>query len=234
MSNPADVAPDVLARELEVRGYDSLWIGEHTHIPVSRATPYPAGGELPALYRMMMDPFLTLMAAAAATERLSVGTCVALPLQHDVFDLAKTVATLDRLSGGRVLFGVGVGWNVEELANHRPIRWSQRYRALAECVAALRRSGATRSPSSTASSSTSIPSGCSRSRSSNRTRRCSAGWAASSARARRSRGPTGGCRWTSPSVTWGRRWVCSAPRSSGPVAIRTRSRSRWSRSATST
>ena len=85
-----------------------------------------------------MDPFLTLMAAAAATERLSIGTCVALPLQHDVFDLAKTVATLDRLSGGRVLFGVGVGWNVEELANHRPIRWSQRYRALAECVAALR------------------------------------------------------------------------------------------------
>ena len=84
-----------------------------------------------------MDPFVTLMAAAAATERLSIGTCVALPLQHDVFDLAKTVATLDRLSGGRVLFGVGVGWNVEELANHRPIRWSQRYRALAECVAAL-------------------------------------------------------------------------------------------------
>ena len=138
INNPADVAPDVLARELESRGYDSLWIGEHTHIPVSRVTPYPAGGELPALYRMMMDPFLTLMAAAAATERLSIGTCVALPLQHDVFDLAKTVATLDRLSGGRVLFGVGVGWNVEELANHRPIRWSQRYRALAECVAALR------------------------------------------------------------------------------------------------
>jgi probable F420-dependent oxidoreductase len=138
MNTPDDVPPDVLARELEARGYDSLWIGEHTHIPVARTTPYPAGGELPDAYRTMMDPFLALMVAATATERLLVGTGVALPLQHDLFDLAKTVATLDRLSGGRVLFGVGVGWNEEELADHRPIRWSQRYRALAECVAALR------------------------------------------------------------------------------------------------
>jgi probable F420-dependent oxidoreductase len=138
MNTPDDVPPDVLARELEARGYDSLWIGEHTHIPVARTTPYPAGGELPDAYRTMMDPFLALMVAATATERLLVGTGVALPLQHDLLDLAKTVATLDRLSGGRVLFGVGVGWNEEELADHRPIRWSQRYRALAECVAALR------------------------------------------------------------------------------------------------
>jgi probable F420-dependent oxidoreductase len=138
MNNAADLAPDMLARELETRGYDSLWIGEHTHIPVARTTPYPAGGEMPEQYREMMDPFLALLLAATATDQLLVGTGVALPLEHDLLDLAKTVATLDRFSGGRVLFGVGVGWNEEELANHRPIRWAQRYRALAECVGALR------------------------------------------------------------------------------------------------
>jgi probable F420-dependent oxidoreductase len=138
MNNPDDLAPDVLGRELEARGYDSLWIGEHSHIPVARLTPYPAGGAMPKQYRSMMDPFLSLLVAAGSTDRLLVGTGVALPLEHDILALAKTVATLDRLSGGRLLFGVGVGWNVEELANHRPIKWSQRYRALAECVGALR------------------------------------------------------------------------------------------------
>jgi probable F420-dependent oxidoreductase len=139
MNNPDDPRPDVLARELEDRGFESWWIGEHAHIPVSRRTPYPAGGEMPAPYRSMMDPFLALLLAANATDRLVVGTGVALPLEHDVFDLAKTVSTLDRLAGGRFEFGVGVGWNVEELANCRPdVPWSRRYRALAECVAALK------------------------------------------------------------------------------------------------
>ena len=138
MNNPNDVAPDVLGRELEARGFDSWWIGEHSHIPVSRRTPYPAGGEMPEQYKAMMDPFLSLLLAATATERLLIGTGVTLPLEHDLFDLAKTVSTLDRLSGGRLLFGVGVGWNEEELANHRPIAWAQRYRALGECIGALR------------------------------------------------------------------------------------------------
>jgi len=138
MNNPEDLAPDVLAIELEARGFESLWIGEHTHIPTSRLTPYPAGGEMPEQYRAMMDPFLSLLLAATASRNLLVGTSVALPLEHDLFDLAKTVATLDRFTAGRFLFGVGVGWNVEELANHQAIRWSQRYRALSECVAALR------------------------------------------------------------------------------------------------
>lgn len=138
MNNPDDPRPDVLGRELEARGFDSWWIGEHSHIPASRATPYPAGGELPAPYLSMMDPFLSLLLAASATDRLLVGTGVALPLEHDAFALAKTVATVDVLSGGRFQFGVGVGWNVEELANCRPdIPWSRRYRALADCVAAL-------------------------------------------------------------------------------------------------
>src|SRR5688572_3816685 len=109
MNNPDDPRPDVLGRELEARGFESWWIGEHSHIPASRVTPYPAGGEMPAPYRAMMDPFLSLLLAANATERLVIGTGVALPLEHDVFDLAKTVATLDRLSAGRLQFGVGVG-----------------------------------------------------------------------------------------------------------------------------
>jgi probable F420-dependent oxidoreductase len=138
MNTPSDITMDLLAPALEERGYESLWIGEHSHIPVSRRTPYPAGGEMPDQYRWMMDPFLSLLLAARATERLLLGTGVALPLEHDLFALAKTVSTLDRLSGGRVLFGVGVGWNQEELADHRPVPWPQRYRALGEAVAALK------------------------------------------------------------------------------------------------
>ena len=140
MNTPDDVRPDVLARSLEERGYTSLFIGEHSHIPTSRRTSYPAGGEMPDQYRRMMDPFVSLAMAAQATERLHIGTGVCLVLEHHVLDLAKSVATLDLLSGGRLLFGVGVGWNSEELENHRPdIPWSRRYRAAEECIAALRR-----------------------------------------------------------------------------------------------
>ena len=131
MNTPEELHPAALARALEERGFTSLWTGEHSHIPAARSTPYPAGGELPDPYRRMMDPFLCLLLAADATTNLRVGTSVALPLEHDLFALAKSVATLDRLSGGRFDFGVGVGWNVEELADHRPdIAWSSRYRAL--------------------------------------------------------------------------------------------------------
>lgn len=139
MNTPDEVRPDILARALEDRGYTSLFYGEHSHIPASRATPYPTGGPMPDQYRRMMDPFVGLMMAAAATERLQIGLGICLVLEHHVLDLAKSVATLDVLSGGRVLFGVGVGWNAEELANHRPdISWSQRYKATEECVGALR------------------------------------------------------------------------------------------------
>ncbi len=139
MNTPEDVPPAELASALEARGYDSLWIGEHSHIPASRRTPYPVGGDMPAQYTRMMDPFISLMAAAAATEDLLLATGVALPLEHDLLALAKTVATLDHLSGGRVIFGVGVGWNEEELADHRPdIEWRLRYRALDEAIDALR------------------------------------------------------------------------------------------------
>src|SRR3982074_192507 len=117
MNTPGDVAPDTLARELEARGYDSLWVGEHSHIPASRETPHPAGVELPKMYFHMRDPFVSLAMAAAASPNLKLGTGVCLVLEHEILDLTKTVATLDELSGGRLLLGVGVGWNREELAN---------------------------------------------------------------------------------------------------------------------
>lgn len=139
MNTPDDIAAGDLARALEDRGYTSMWVGEHSHIPVSRKTPYPAGGEMPGQYRQMMDPFISLAVAAHATTRLRIGTGVALPLEHDVFTLAKQVATLDRLSEGRLDFGVGVGWNEEEFADHRPtIPWKARYRALGDCIGALK------------------------------------------------------------------------------------------------
>lgn len=138
MNTTADPRADVLAKALEERGYDSLWIGEHSHIPVSRLTPYPAGGDMPENYKHMLDPFVSLTLAAAATTTLTIGTGVTLPLEHDLLVLAKSVATLDLVSGGRVRFGVGVGWNAEELANHSPVAWGKRYSALEEAVAALR------------------------------------------------------------------------------------------------
>ncbi len=110
--------PVELARDAEDRGFESLWFPEHTHIPASRATPYPAGGELPDEYRSIYDPFVALSAAAAATEHLLVGTGICLIVERDPIVTAKEVATLDRISNGRFLFGVGAGWNIEEMENH--------------------------------------------------------------------------------------------------------------------
>src|SRR5437588_7723753 len=111
-------APGDLARAVEERGYESLFFPEHTHIPASRATPYPIGEELPAMYSRIYDPFVALAAAAAATSRLLIGTGVCLVIERDPIITAKEVATLDRLSDGRFLFGVGAGWNTEEMRNH--------------------------------------------------------------------------------------------------------------------
>lgn len=138
MNTPADIAPRILGPLLEDAGFDSIWIGEHSHIPVSRSTPYPTGGDMPWQYTTMMDPFISLTQIGEHTTNLLLGLGVALPLEHDVLALAKTASTLDVLSNGRLQFGVGVGWNQEELANHSNVKWSMRYRALAECVGALR------------------------------------------------------------------------------------------------
>lgn len=127
-----------MAVELEQRGYDSMWVGEHSHIPASRQTPHPEGIELPRLYWHARDPFTSLGAAAEVTSKIKLVTGVCLVLEHEVLDLAKSVATLDEVSDGRFLFGVGVGWNREELANVSPVPWSRRYVAMRETVAALR------------------------------------------------------------------------------------------------
>ncbi|NUW36748.1 LLM class F420-dependent oxidoreductase [Nonomuraea sp. SMC257] len=108
-----------LARAAEERGFASLYVPEHTHIPVSRRTPPPNGeAELPEPYRRTLDPLVALSYAAAVTERLHVGTGILLAAQRDPVVTAKAVATLDHLSGGRVVLGVGFGWNVEEMADH--------------------------------------------------------------------------------------------------------------------
>jgi probable F420-dependent oxidoreductase len=112
------IAPAALGASAEERGFESLFLAEHTHIPVSRETPYPGGTELPREYSHTIDPFVGLAAAATATVRLKVGTGVCLVIQRDPIVTAKEVATLDNVSGGRFLFGVGAGWNREEMRDH--------------------------------------------------------------------------------------------------------------------
>jgi probable F420-dependent oxidoreductase len=112
------MTPTALAIALEQRGFDILWAPEHSHIPISRKTPFVLGGELPKRYYDVMDPFVTLTAAAMATTTLKVGTGVCLIAQRDPIQTAKLVASIDQVSGGRFVFGVGNGWNRDELENH--------------------------------------------------------------------------------------------------------------------
>jgi probable F420-dependent oxidoreductase len=107
-----------LARAVEERGFNSLVIAEHTHIPASRETPYPGGGELPPIYYRTLDPFVTLAAAAAVTSKIELFTGIALLIQRDPITTAKETASIDLISGGRFVFGVGAGWNIEELRDH--------------------------------------------------------------------------------------------------------------------
>src|SRR5712672_4460327 len=107
-----------LARALEERGFESVWAPEHSHIPLSRKTPFPGGGDLPKQYYDAMDPFVMLSAAAAVTKRLKLGTGVCLVIQRDTIQTAKAVASLDQVSNGRFLFGIGCGWNAEEMEDH--------------------------------------------------------------------------------------------------------------------
>jgi len=131
------IRADDLARAAEERGFESLWFPEHTHVPASRQTPYPPGGELPREYSHMSDPFISCMAAAGATTTLKVGTGVCLVPEHEPLALAKTVATLDRLSNGRFLFGVGAGWIKEEMENHGS-PYAARWKILEERVKAMK------------------------------------------------------------------------------------------------
>ena len=112
------IEPVDLAVALRERGFDSMWVPEHTHIPTSRRTPYPSGGELPDEYRRCHDPFVALTAAAVAAPGLRVGTAILLVAQRDPIVTAKAVASLDRVSGGRLTLGIGVGWNEDEMEDH--------------------------------------------------------------------------------------------------------------------
>jgi probable F420-dependent oxidoreductase len=131
------IDPTTLAREVEARGFDSLWFPEHSHIPVKRESPYPGGGELPRVYIHTYDPFVALTAAACATTTLKVATGICLVIQRDPIHTAKETASLDHLSGGRFLFGVGAGWNREEMADHGTDP-KTRMRLMAENVKAIK------------------------------------------------------------------------------------------------
>ncbi len=136
---PTDYGIDIreLARAAEERGFESLLLPEHTHIPISRRTPYPGGGELPKAYSHTHDPFVALSFAAAATTKILLGTGICLIPQRDPIVTAKAVASLDQLSNGRVLFGIGGGWNVDEMENHGA-RYETRFKLMRERILAMK------------------------------------------------------------------------------------------------
>src|SRR5882724_1356737 len=136
---PTDYAiqSDALARELEARGFESLWLPEHTHIPTSRKSPWPGGGDLPLEYWHTHDQFVALTAAAVATKKIKLGTGICLVIERDPIVLAKEVASLDVISNGRVILGIGGGWNAEEMEDHGT-DFKKRWKVLRERVQAMK------------------------------------------------------------------------------------------------
>ncbi|HZT87213.1 MAG TPA: LLM class F420-dependent oxidoreductase [Stellaceae bacterium] len=131
------IPPADLAAALEQRGFESMWAPEHSHIPLSRKSPFPGGGELPKHYSEVLDPFVVLTAAAAVTKNLRLGTGVCLVIQRDPIQTAKLVASLDQVSSGRFLFGVGGGWNEEEIADHGTA-FKTRFKLMRERIEAMK------------------------------------------------------------------------------------------------
>jgi probable F420-dependent oxidoreductase len=129
--------PDDLARECETRGFESLWFPEHTHIPASRKSPWPGGGELPKEYWHTHDLFVALMAAAAVTKKMKIGSGICLVIERDPILTAKEVASVDQLSNGRLLFGIGGGWNAEEMEHHGT-PFKKRWKVLRERIEAMK------------------------------------------------------------------------------------------------
>ena len=129
--------PAELAVALEERGFESYWVAEHTHIPAERRSPWPGGDVLPQMYFETMDPFVALTAAATATTNLKVGTGICLVVERDPITTAKEVASIDHISGGRFLFGIGGGWNAEEMENHGT-DFSSRFQLMRERVEAMK------------------------------------------------------------------------------------------------
>jgi probable F420-dependent oxidoreductase len=134
----ASMMPGELGPLLEERGFESVWVPEHSHIPVVRTMPFPGGPELPRPYYDIMDPFLVLTAAAVATKTLKVGTGVCLINQRDPIQTAKMVASIDQLSRGRFLFGIGNGWDKEEMEHHGTV-YATRHKLSRERIEAMKR-----------------------------------------------------------------------------------------------
>lgn len=131
------IRPDDLARAVEERGFESLWFPEHTHIPAARQSPWPGGGDLPEEYWHTYDPFVALTAAAVATTKLKLGTGICLVMERDPITTAKEVASVDQISNGRFIFGIGGGWNAEEMADHGT-KFGRRWRILRENILAMK------------------------------------------------------------------------------------------------
>jgi len=131
------IQPADLAMEAEARGFESLWLPEHTHIPTSRKSPWPGGAELPKYYYDTYDPFLSLAAAAAVTKQIKLATGICLVVERDPIHTAKEVSTIDRLSGGRFIFGIGGGWNAEEMASHGTA-FATRFKLMRERIEAMK------------------------------------------------------------------------------------------------
>jgi probable F420-dependent oxidoreductase len=131
------MTPAALGKALEERGFESVWAAEHSHIPLSRRTPFAGGGDLPKHYYDAMDPFVVLTAAAMATKTLKVGTGVCLVNQRDPIQTAKLVASIDQISGGRFLFGIGNGWNQDEMENHGTV-FASRHKLVRERIEAMK------------------------------------------------------------------------------------------------
>ena len=131
------ISPADLARAAEERGFESMWFAEHSHIPVSRISPWPGGGELPKMYYDTLDPLVALGSAASVTSTIKLCTGICLVVQRDPIHLAKEVATIDQLSGGRMVLGVGGGWNAEEMADHGT-EFKTRFKLMAERIAAMK------------------------------------------------------------------------------------------------
>ena len=131
------IQPPELALEAETRGFESLWLPEHSHIPTSRKSPWPGGPELPKYYYDSYDPFVSLGAAAAVTKKIKLATGICLIVERDPIHTAKEVSTVDRLSGGRFIFGIGGGWNAEEMANHGTA-FASRFKLMRERIEAMK------------------------------------------------------------------------------------------------
>jgi probable F420-dependent oxidoreductase len=133
------IAPQDLAMAAEERGFESLWFPEHSHIPLPRVSPWPGGGELPKMYYDVLDPFVAFGAAASVTSKIKLATGICLVVQRDPIQLAKEVATLDLISKGRFIFGVGAGWNAEEMADHGTTDFKGRGKLVNERLAAMKK-----------------------------------------------------------------------------------------------